>query len=122
MRSSSVRWISTVALVTLAISACNDPVSVEPRSISLHTSQQYELPTVGGDEEGARISVQARHFMISEIRRTPETGLIATYVYRPSVGFVGTDYAEIEVLTGSDGASPPSAVRRIQLYFTVNED
>ncbi len=53
-----------------------------------------------GDEEGAGIIKQAKHFKISKVDR--EKG---TYYYQPQDEFVGKDSVEIEVSKGSDGAS-----------------
>lgn len=108
-----------VAMLPL-IAACNDAVTVEYVTVSLASGQTYTYPTVSGDEEGARISTQARHFSVSEIRRDAGTNWVATFVYQPAVGFVGTDRAAIEILTGSDGASPPTNVRRVVFTFGVH--
>jgi hypothetical protein len=42
------------------------------------------------------------------------------YVYRPASGFVGSDYAELEISTGSDGASPPTSVKKVALRFAIH--
>lgn len=114
-----------VALVVLLlgvfrVQGCKDSSSVETVKVSLTNSETYRYPTVGGDEEGARISIQPNHYSISEIRRSAETNWVATFVYQPTAGFVGSDYAEIEVVTGSDGASPPSNVKRVVFHFDIH--
>ena len=105
--------------ILLHTQACKDASSVETVKVSLANSQAYQYPTVGGDEEGARISVQPSHAITSEIRRNAETNWVATFVYQPSAGFVGSDYAEIEIVTGSDGASPPRNVKRVVFHFDI---
>jgi hypothetical protein len=105
----------------LAVPACTDPNALEIVSVSLKNTETYQYPTVGGDEEGAGITTQAKHYSISEIRRNAETNWVATYVYQPAAGFVGSDDAEIEIVSGSDGASPPTNIRRVAFRFAVHE-
>ncbi len=111
--------LTLIALIGVLIPGCTDngdPVTV---SITLKNTAMYQYPTVGGDEEGARIVTQARHFSISEIRRNAETNWVAVYVYQPVPGFVGRDYVQLEITTGSDGAGPPTDVRRIGIAFNI---
>jgi hypothetical protein len=106
--------------VVFQIQACKDASSVETVKVSLTNSQAYQYPTVGGDEDGATIVVQPNHSVISEIRRNAETNWVATFVYQPTAGYVGSDYAEIEIVTGSDGASPPRNVKRVVFHFDIH--
>lgn len=109
-------------LLTLGcVLGCREQDSVQIISVSLKNTESYQFPTVGGDEEGARISTQAAHYSLSEIRMNAATAFIATYVYQSAAGFVGSDYSEIEVLTGSDGASPPKNIKRIEFHFVVHD-
>ena len=101
--------------------SCRESNRIKAVSVSLRNTETYEYPTVSGDEDGARISTQASHYSISEIRRNTETSWAAVYVYRPAAGFVGSDYVEIEILSGSDGASPPTSIRRIAFRFVVHD-
>jgi len=122
---TGIRFPMRAALVVLlpvvfTMQGCKDSASVETVKVSLTNSQTYQYPTVGGDEAGARISVQPRHFGVSEIRRDAETNWVATFVYQPTAGFVGSDDAEIEIATGSDGASPPRNVRRVVFHFDIH--
>lgn len=112
--------VGLVGLLSVLAQGCDDPIRVETIRVSLQSGEIYQFPTVGGDEEGARISMQPKHYEISEIRRNAETNWVATFVYRPAVGFVGSDYAEIEILTGSDGASPPTNVTKVAFQFDVH--
>ena len=114
---------SVVSVLTLAIlvaeHGCGDPVISETINVSLTNTETYRHPTVGGDEEGARISTQASHSSISEIQRNAETNWVAVYVYRAAPGFVGPDYAEVEILTGSDGSTSPTKARKVAFHFVV---
>jgi hypothetical protein len=106
--------------VVFQTQACKDASSIETVKVTLTSSQAYQYSTVGGDEEGARISVQPSHAITSEIRRNAETNWVATFVYQPTAGYVGSDYAEIEIATGSDGASPPRNVKRVVFRFDIH--
>ena len=108
-------------LLFVALHGCRDSPATHVVDVSLKNTELYEYPTVGGDEEGARLVTQAAHFSVSEIRRNTATGFVATYVYQAASGFVGADQAEIEVLAGSDGASPPKRVRRIVFRFSIHD-
>jgi hypothetical protein len=105
--------------VVLHVQGCRDSSPVETVNVSLKNTEVYQYPTVSGDEDGARISTQAKHYSISEIRRDAETNWVAVYVYQPAAGFVGSDYAEIEVLAGSDGASPPTNIKRVAFRLVI---
>src|SRR5687768_6641780 len=99
----SVRLHRLLAFVLLLpvlvhVQSCRKSSPVETVSVSLKNTETYQYPTVGGDEEGARIFTQASHYSISEIRRNAETNWVAVYVYRAAAGFVGSDYAEVEIL------------------------
>lgn len=123
VQSPPLRRLVAFALVLSAsvhIHGCRNPTEVETVRVSLENTETYSYPTVGGDEEGARISIQAKHYSISEIRRDAETNWVAVYFYRPAAGFVGTDYVEIEILTGSDGASP-AKISRVVLRFVIHD-
>jgi hypothetical protein len=119
-RSSIPVRLFVLLPVFIVMLGCRESGSVERVRVSLANSQVYEYPTVGGDEEGARISVQPKHYMTSEIRRNAGTNWVATFVYQPTSGFVGSDYAEIEILTGSNGATPPRNVKRVVFYFDIH--
>lgn len=113
--------VLTVLVAIPVMHGCSNPDSFQTVVVSLKSTDTFHYPTVGGDEEGARIATQAKYYRISEIRRDAATNWVATYVYQPAAGFVGSDHAEIEVLTGSDGASPPTHVQRIAFQFTIRD-
>lgn len=116
-RWNAARWLALLAMV--AIGACRNPTAVETVAVVLGPGEVYRHPTVGGDEDGAAIVTQARHYAISEMRRDSTTQWVATYIYQPAAGFTGRDMVEMEVSTGSDGASPPTKVQRLRLAFDV---
>lgn len=116
MNTRHVWLIAGLALPT----GCRDSVTVDYVTASLASGETYTYPTVGGDEDWARISTQPKHFSVSEIRRNAGTNWVITFVYQAASGFVGMDRAEIEIMTGSDGASPPTNVRRVVFTFEVH--
>lgn len=116
-RLTAALFVLPLVLVT---PGCTATDATQTIAVALQKGQTYEYRTVGGDEEGATIVVHPMHFAISEIRRGPATNWVAVYVYQPAAGFVGSDYAELQVLTGSDGASPPAA-KKVAIRFVVQE-
>jgi len=117
------RFVAAALLlpVVAQVEGCGGPAAFEVVNVSLGNTELYEYPTVGGDEEGARIASQAGHYSISEIRRDASTHFIAVYVYRPAADFVGSDRVVVEILTGSDGASAPTNIRRVAFRFDVHD-
>lgn len=112
--------------LSLQFQSCKDQgvsqtalVSLNHTDVSLKNTDTFRYPTVGGDEEGARITVQAKHYNVSEMRRNAETNWVAVYMYQPTTGYIGTDYAEIEIRTGSDGASSPTSIRTVAFRFVI---
>jgi hypothetical protein len=111
----------TTLLLFVALPGCQNSPDTQVVDVALKNTELCEYPAVGGDEEGARIFTQAAHFSVSEIRRNTATGFVATYVYQATSGFVGADQTEVEVLPGSDGASPPKRVTRIVFRFSIHD-
>jgi len=107
--------------IVVHLQGCGGSNPVETINVSLKNTEVYQYPTVGGDEEGARISIQAKHYSTSEIRRNAETNWVAVYIYQPAAGFVGSDSVDIEVLTGSDGASLPTNVKKVAFHFDIHD-
>lgn len=124
MQSLKVRKLLTLGVCLLVVASapgCKESNSVETITVSITNAERFQYPTAGGDEEGATISHQAQHHRISEIRRSAETNWVATYVYQAAPGFVGSDYAAIEIVTGSDGASSPRSIKTVAFHFTVRD-
>ena len=121
---TSVRRLSGIAALLSSCMfsvACDEGVPSKTLSVSLSNTEVFSYATVGGDEEGARIVVQPKHAIISEIRRSAETNWMATYVYQPEPEYIGRDYARLEIATGSDGASPPDNIQHIVIRFDIHE-
>ena len=123
MTNARVRALLNVApllLVCGVLLACNESSPAEVLRVTLSNADTFEYPTVSGDEEGVRITTQPQHAAVSVIRRDAETNWVVTYVYQPVAGYVGSDVVELEVLTNSDGMSPPD-IRRLTIEFSVHE-
>jgi hypothetical protein len=84
MKTLECRRLVAVAMLLLTSMgvACSESPQVERISVSLRNTETYRYATVGGDEEGASISAQAQHYIVSEVRRDRTTGWIATYIYQ----------------------------------------
>jgi hypothetical protein len=106
-------------LLVIVLAGCGDLDSVRVVRVSLLNSETYRYPTFVGDEEGAAVSTQAKHYRISEVRRDSTTNWDAVYFYQPAAGFVGSDFAAIRVYRGSDGASPNTEIHEVRFYFSV---
>jgi len=126
--SSRLPGASVLAVSVAAVlfpCSCKDlgegaaPTPRQVITVALRNTDTYQYPTVGGDEEGALITRQARHYRVSEIRRDASTGFVCVYVYQPLAGYTGNDYAEIEIRAGSDGASPPGSITRVGFQFII---
>lgn len=123
MTHVSVRTLISIApllLVCVILLSCGKSSPAEVLKVSLRNIDTFEYPTAGGDEDGARVATQPQHAEVSEIRRDAETNWVATYVYQPVAGYVGSDFVELEILTSSDGVRPPD-VRRLTIHFSVHE-
>lgn len=117
-----LRMVSITSLLPICavLLSCAKAPPVEVLTVSMSNSDTFEYPTEGGDEDGVRITTEPRHAAVSEVRRGAETNWVATYVYRPVDGYAGSDHVQLEILTNSDGVSPPD-VRRLRIEFTVHE-
>ncbi|WP_138429062.1 hypothetical protein [Fodinibius saliphilus] len=99
-----------------------DPnIEEEIKNVSVSSSEVFEFKTgVSGDEEVVTIEEQPKNYEVSTIVRDSTTNWEAVYQYQSESGFQGSDYAEIKIGTGSDGASPNENITLIKLNITVN--
>lgn len=123
MKNYSVVAITIVLLVML--SGCQhttDPnITEEIHNASISSGELWEYQTgISGDEEGATIVQQPQNYEISAIVRDSTTNWEAVYQYKPEPDFTGTDYVELKLSTGSDGASPNNSSTLVKLNITVN--
>jgi len=99
-----------------------DSLPKDDTAIFLKKSEIYRHPLpISGDEEGASVSKQALHFKVSGIVRNKSTNWQAVYFYQPKENYVGKDYVEIELRTGSNGASPPAKISLVKISFIITE-
>ena len=120
LMSATLRFTCLLAAILVGVQGCKGSDSSETVIVYLKNTETFQYRTVGGDEEGATISVQAAHYSISEIRRDASTDWYAVYVYQSAAGFVGEDHAEVEVMTGSDGASAPTNIKKMIFRFSIH--
>jgi hypothetical protein len=106
-----------IILFLIVFSSCE--TSSEPEMISLEAGELYIYDLeIYGDEEGASISTQAKHFQRSEIIRDASTDYGAVYYYQSEEGFSGMDSVEIETCTGGTGTGCTD-IRTLQLVFRI---
>ena len=77
----------------------------------------YDL-NISGDEEGAVIKLQAKHFELSDLIRDSSTNWSVVYRYAPENGYTGKDYVEIETCTGGEGISC-SEIGIVSINFNI---
>ena len=98
------------------------PSEKSGQTITLKNSNEYRLDLkISGDEEGATITEQAKHFSKSELLRNESTNWSVVYVYQPESNFTGIDSVEIETCTGGDGGEIPCSTELIKLKFQVED-
>lgn len=117
--------LSILCIIFLLIYSCNNATDSQEYentiTISIKKSEIYNYKTgIIGDEDGASIIVQAKYYEISDIVRNVDTNWEAVYKYKPRTGFVGTDYVELKLSTGSDGVNPPTNVEIIKIKIVVH--
>ncbi len=116
--------IMFVLLCTSFLCNCEKEEIVEKNEtflISLKNTEEYIHDfKISGDEDGATIKVQAKHFSISKIIRNESTNWSVFYHYKPETGFIGSDLVEIETNTGSDG-SGNGKTNIVKLFFQITD-
>jgi hypothetical protein len=117
-------WYSFILCLLILFISCENSTdsNIEEftTSVSIKNTETYQYRTgISGDEEGAAIKLQAKHYFISDIVRNADTKWEAVYVYMPKPFYTGTDYVELELSTGSDGASPPTNIEIIKIRIIV---
>lgn len=117
--------IKTILLIFIigCVSSCssdhNKEVIEQNVTLSNLENYTYDLGSFG-DEEGAGIKTQARHFEISKLERDFDNGQII-YKYKPTSEYIGTDYIEITTERGSDGASSNTEITTVKITFNITQ-
>ena len=96
----------------------NAPANIIRISVGRNETVHYDLGSFG-DEEGALISKQASHYLISKTDRDINSGKII-YTYTPASGFTGTDEVELKSMRGSDGASANNNIIFTTIRFNIS--
>jgi hypothetical protein len=116
---SGLSIISLLLIALFQLTSCSDEVSSETINVELNSTETYKYSIVSGDEEGAAIISQAKHFEVSEVIRNSETNFAAVYTYKPKTNYVGNDSVELQIKKGSDGASEPTEIKTIKINFII---
>ncbi len=95
---------------------------IQTINVALKANQSYQFDLGGfGIEEGAGISKQATHFLISTATRdTSGNTPNIIYSYLPAKDFVGTDEVELKSARGSNGASPNMIITFTIIKFQIS--
>ncbi|WP_209406416.1 hypothetical protein [Pseudozobellia sp. WGM2] len=118
------KFVSLFLLIGFLISCSNngndsnDTIIEQNVTISNIEDYEYDLGSFG-DEEGAGIQIQAKHFEVSDLERDINGQII--YKYRPISGFIGSDYVELKSGRGSDGASENTDITFVKITLNITE-
>ena len=96
----------------------NTPANIISISVGRNETVHYDLGYFG-EEEGALISKQASHYLVSKTDRDINTGKIM-YIFTPALGFTGTDEVELKSMRGSDGASANNNIIFTTIRFNIS--
>jgi len=83
-----------------------------------NTESYFHNFHLSGDEEGASIKVQAKHYEMSELYRDENMNVI--YHYKPLFDFVGDDFVVVETYSNKTGVGA-GTTRRVKLNFTITK-
>jgi hypothetical protein len=115
--------LTLLAFFVVLITSCKKdefPIDKDTIKVTIKNSDTYTYSTgIGGDEDGAKITRQAKNYQKSELRRNETTNWVVFYDYKPKASFSGQDYVEIETYEGSNGASPPTTIKTVKILITV---
>ena len=117
-----MRTLLLAALVLVI--ACEDQEDQADQSSTvdaeIKNTEIYEYHTgMGGDEQGASITQQARHYSISEIVRDASTNYEPVYRYKSAPGFVGTEEVKLTLSEYIIGATIELEATEITISITV---
>ena len=119
-----IQKLTFLLIIALLLLSCNKDEPTVPKNeidVSIKNTEDYKFDfNISGDEEGATIIIQAKHFQLSELIRDSSTNWSVVYYYQPEINFVGTDFIEIETCTGGDGMSC-SNVEIVRINFTIRD-
>ena len=111
-----------LAVLTILLQSCSKTkVERATINVALKQNQSYRYDLGGfGDEEGAGISKQASHYLVSKTFYDT-TGLANIfYTYTPAFNYVGIDEVELKSSKGSNGSGYNPRVTYTTLKFTIS--
>jgi len=110
-------------VLTLCMGCSKEEPGISPANeitITLGRNETYRYDLgLFGDEEGARITTQASHFLVSELNSDINSSNIR-YTYTPTDDFTGTDVVVLKSMRGSDGASQNNQVILTTIKFMIS--
>ena|ERR1035437_8202063 len=123
MKRFFLHMIISIALLTFSQGCSKEDIVIHSPNINAVTMTRNETYHFDlgyfGDEDGASISRQATHFIVSKLDRDNSTGKIG-YTYTPALNFTGTDEVELKSMRGSDGASANNNIIITTIKFNIS--
>lgn len=123
MKRFFLTLIILIALLTFSQGCSKEDIvihSPDTNTVTLSRNKTYHFDLgYFGDEEGASISRQASHFIVSKTDRDITTGKIG-YTYTPALNFSGTDEVELKSMRGSEGASANNNIIITTIKFNIS--
>jgi hypothetical protein len=123
MKRFFLTLIILIALLTFSQGCSKEDIvihSPDTNTVTLSRNKTYHFDLgYFGDEEGASISRQANHFIVSKTDRDITTGKIG-YTYTPALNFSGTDEVELKSMRGSEGASANNNIIITTIKFNIS--
>jgi len=121
MKTLKILILSLITLLYFSCSEDDTNVKNDELTVTISNTEVYEYDfKISGDEEGATILTQAKHYQVSEIIRDANTNWSIVYQYIPQVGFIGEDYVEIQTCTGGQGEGCTD-LHTMRIKFTVTD-
>lgn len=96
-----------------------DPSDDQVVNVTMRANETYSYSLGSfGDEEGASIVRQAKHYQTSRLYRNTDFSNV-TYEYKPEQDYTGTDEVELRSEKGSNGASPNDRIITTTIKFRI---
>lgn len=110
----SLPTIIMIIMLTGSLFSCEEEIVTHVKNVTLKNTELFIFDLgIYGDEEGARIIRQARHYESSVIIRDASTSYNTVYQYKALVEYYGFDEVEIETCSGGEGIRCDNAERLI---------
>ncbi|GAA4289851.1 hypothetical protein [Aestuariibaculum suncheonense] len=118
----TILLVLAVVTVICQFSCSNDEPDVDLQELDFDIKNlenfEYSLGFFG-DEQGARISEQAKYFEISELEDDVNREII--YTYKSEIGFTGVDFVEIEFVSFDVSTGLLPVEKKLKITFNISD-